>query len=511
MAGATRPLLLLEGITKAWPGVVANEAIDLELWAGEIHTLLGENGAGKTTLVGIVYGLHRPDAGRILVEDREVVLRSPRDALALGIGFVQQHFSLVPTLTVAQNLVLALRSGGSGIRASEGTARARELARRYGLDVDPDAVVEDLSVGQQQRAELLKALARDTRILILDEPGSVLTPQESTELATILRRLADAGVAVLLISHKLDEVLRVSDRITVLRRGRRVGTLSREQATRQRLAEMMIGEIRQPTAVVPAAPVHDAGPRPIRLAVEHIWVASDRGGFAVQGAGFHVREGEIVGIAGVEGSGQVELTEAIAGVRRVARGRLVLGGRALRDDGVHARQRAGIGHVPADRQTTGIVQTLSVAEVLALPQIGERAFSRVGLLRAGSMRRNARALLARFDIRPPSPDLVAGSLSGGNQQKLVLAREISRRPTLLVCCYPTRGLDFAATDAVQREVSAMRDAGASVIYASVDIDELVAVCDRIVVMSHGRVTGELRAADATPERLGLLMAGVTAA
>lgn len=507
MTGERPAVLQLEGITKAYPGIVANDGISLDLRHGEIHTVLGENGAGKTTLMGIVYGLHRPDAGRILIEGREVDIRTPRDALGLGIGYVQQHFSLIPTLTVAENLVLALRGGGVRASIREGASRVRDLSERFGFEVEPHAVVGELSVGPQQRAELLKALARGVRILVLDEPSSVLTPQESAELLAILRRLAVSGVGVILVSHKLDEVLRVSDRITVLRRGRVVGTVDASQSSRNRLAEMMVGELRSPVAA-------GAAPRPERgtalLEVMDLWVGSDRGGQAVQGVSLSAHRGEILGIAGVEGSGQVELTEALAGLRVPDRGGILIEGKRVAPHNVRAFKRAGVAHVPADRLGTGLVADLSVAESLLLPQLADPAVSRFGLLRSREMRARAAELVERFDVRTADIDVRVGSLSGGNQQKVILARELSASPRIVVCCYPTRGLDFAATLAVQSEIVRLRESGAAILYATVDLDELLTVSDRILVLAHGRIAGELAVGEASAELLGLLMGGAAA-
>ena len=502
------PLVSMEGVTKAYPGVVANYAVTLDLRAGEIHAVVGENGAGKTTLMGILYGLHRPDAGHISIDGQGTVINSPRDALRLGIGYVQQHFSLIPTLTVAENLVLALRAGGVHVKVSEGRGRIRELSARYGFTVDPDTPVERLSVGQQQRAELLKALARDTRILLLDEPNAVLTPQESEELGAVLQRLAKAGVGIFLISHKLEEVLRVSNRVSVLRRGRLVATVKAAEASRAQLAALMIGELR--AEELPKA-VATRGAGETRLEVKDLWVKGDHGGYTVRGVSFYVRAGEVLGIAGLEGSGQIELTEALAGARRADRGTIRIDGRDVRRMSVEQLHREGVALVPADRPRNGVVQTLSVAENLILPIVGRQPYSRFGLLHLGSMRDRACDLIERFDIRVPAPGVRAGALSGGNQQKLVLARELSRQPRVVVCCYPTFGLDFAATVAIQREILQRRQANAAVVYASTDLEELLSLTDRILVLHAGRVTGELVTAAATSEQLGLLMSGVEAA
>lgn len=498
------PIVVLERITKAYPGVLANDEVTLDLFPKEIHTILGENGAGKTTLMGILAGLHRPDAGRLLVRGQEVAFQSAREALAHGIGYVQQHFSLIPTLTVAQNAVLALRAGGVRISLAATADRMRALARRYGFEVEQDLPVEDLGVGDQQRAEILKALIREPTVLILDEPSALLTPQEAGDLASLLRTLASEGVAIFLISHKLEEVLTVSDRVSVLRRGRHVETLPASGATKERLAELMIGELRMPD---PAAKTRVAAVGDVRLRVEDLWVKGDRGADAVQGVSFEVRAGEILGVAGIEGSGQVELTEALAGVRKATRGTVAVDGRALDRVG----RAAAVAHVPADRLRSGLVRSLSVEENLVLPVADAEPFSRFGLLRSSAIRQRANDLIGRFDIRVHRPDVLAAALSGGNQQKMVLARELAGRPSLIVCCYPTRGLDFAATAAVQHEIASRRQDGASIVYASVDLDELLELTDRVVVLHRGRITGDVRTSDATAEQLGLLMTGADAA
>jgi len=502
---AARPLVSLRHVTKAYPGVLANDDVSLDLGQGEVHGLLGENGAGKTTLMGILYGLHRPDAGRILFRGSEVAITEPRDAMALGIGYVQQHFSLIPTLTVAENLVLALHFGGRRIGLRESESTVRELSRRYGLDVEPGARVDELSVGQQQRAELLKALARRPSVLILDEPSALLSPQEAEHLGTVIRQLADDdGIGVILISHKLEEVLSVVDRITVLRRGRLVRTLDAAEATRGLLGELMVGELQAGEEAYERA---DRGEPAAVLEVSDLWVRGGRGAPAVQGVSLTLRRGEILGIAGLEGSGQVELVEALAGVRTPERGRVVLGGRDVSRLPVAERQRLGIGHIPPDRRRDGLVPTLTVAENLTLTTLGHGGFSRFGILRRGAIRRHAAELVRRFDVRVPSPDVKVSTLSGGNQQKVVVARELWRQPAVVLSCYPTWGLDFAAASAVHRELVRQRNEGAAVLLASMDLDELLLVADRIAVMQGGRLMGELPAREATAERLGLMMGG----
>lgn len=500
------PLLAVERLTKTFPGVVANFEIDLELLPGEIHAVLGENGAGKTTLMGAIYGLNRPDSGRILFDGVEVELESPRAALGLGIGYVQQHFSLIPTLTVAENLVLTLRSSGDKVAVREGERRVQALSKRYGLDVPPDISVENLSVGQQQRAELLKALAKDARVLILDEPTSVVTPQEAAELATVLQRLASEGVGIFLISHKLEEVLRIADRITVLRHGRVVGSLAASEASQARLAEMMVGAL-DSASEAPSSP--SAAGDPV-LTVDHLSIPGDYGRIGVRDISFTARAGEVVGIAGVEGSGQVELMEGLAGVRPIATGSASLAGQPLNGLSARERQRRGVAHVPADRLGAGFVATLSVAENLVLPLADDERFSRYGVIRRQAVTEHARSLISEYDIRVAGPDVLAGTLSGGNQQRLVLARELSRSPKVVLASFATRGLDFASTEAVHRRILHMRDAGACVLYASVELDELLSLTDRIIVLHHGTLTGELPTAQATSEQLGLLMGGSAA-
>lgn len=502
-----QPLLRLEEITKAYPGVVANDHITIDVYPGEVHSIVGENGAGKTTLMGIAYGLRHPDAGRTLIEGIPVAIRSPRDALHLGIGFVQQHLSLVPSLTVAQNLVLALGGGQRAISLRDGTVRVRELSKRFGLEVDPNAIVSKLGIGQQQRAELLKALAGETRILLLDEPNALLTPQEWSELAVILRRLADDGKGIVLISHKLGAVLEVSDRISVLRRGSLVETIKASDASEAQLAKMMVGALPERRWGAHALRERDIGDA--RLEVEGLWVKGDRGGFAVKGVSFSVRSGEVVGIAGVEGSGQVELTEALAGARPSERGSIKLAGLDITGIGVSERQRIGVAHVPSDRQTKGLVLDLSVAENLALPIAHQNPQSRFGVLNLRAIEDRARRLIDRFDIRVAGPHIRSGALSGGNQQKVILAQALSGTPQTLLCCYPTRGLDFAAAMAVQKEIVSQTQKGAAVVYASTELDELLELTDRIVVLHNGSVSGVLRTSDTTSESLGLLMGGTS--
>jgi simple sugar transport system ATP-binding protein len=498
----------MQGITKAYPGVLAVDDVSVDLMSGEVHAILGENGAGKSTLMGILCGLHRPDSGVISIHGSVVNLGSPRDALALGIGYVQQHYSLIPTLTVAQNVVLALHAIGKKPNAGQVAIQLRALSKRYRLGVELDVPVENLGVGKQQRAEILKALIAKPTILALDEPTALLTPQESRDLVGFLHDLAADGVGIFLISHKLEEVIEAANRITVLRRARKVTTVGAAETTASQLAELMIGELSR-TAVAQIRASDTAGQT--QLEVRNLRVKGDRGEQAVSDVSFAVRAGEIVGIAGLEGNGQLELTEALAGVRAIESGTIHLDGRSVEKLDAHSRRRAGVAHIPADRLRTGFVAAISVADNLVLPRIEEPPYSRWGFVRGREVRRAAARLISYFDIRVPRLEALAGTLSGGNQQKMVLARELERDPHLIVCCYATRGLDFAATEAVKREIVKRRDGGAAIVYASVDLDELLSVTDRIVALHRGKVTGEVRTSGATAEQLGLLMGGADAA
>jgi simple sugar transport system ATP-binding protein len=503
-------LVRIEEVTKAYPGVLANDSVSLTLERGQIHAVVGENGAGKSTLMGMLYGLYRPDRGRILIDGAEVDFTSPRDALAAGVAFVQQTFSLIPTLTVAENLVLASHGAGAKISLKESRDKAVTLAERYGLQVRPGARVEELSVGERQQAELVKALAFNPRVLLLDEPTSVLTPQQATHLSTVMRQLASEGIGIFLITHKLEAVLADAVHVSVLRRGRLVGSMPSAEATTDTLATLMIGEL--PTRAADTAA--DAGPRvrgEVLMAVEEVWVPSPRGdGHCLEGINLDVHAGEILGIAGVEGSGQVELTETMTGVRAAERGSIRVGDQVLSSAGVRDFQAAGVGHIPADRKGDAVVEAMSVAQNLVLPVAHKAPYSRFGIVRKAAVRKYAEEMIQTYDIRVPGPDTRVGALSGGNQQKVVVARECSREPRVTVACYPTQGLDFSAMEFVWQQLRSRRDQGAAVVLASSDLDELLALSDRILVLHAGRIVGETRADDATPEKLGLMMGGAEA-
>lgn len=492
------------GIVKRFPGVVANDHVTFSLRRGEIHAILGENGAGKTTLMNILYGLYHPDEGEIYVKGQPVELRSPHDAIRLGIGMVHQHFMLVPVFTVAENIILGQEiRRGPFLDLRRAIDEVRALSRRYGLEVDPEALVKDLPVGVQQRVEILKALYRRADILILDEPTAVLTPQETEELFRVMRHLQQQGVSIIFITHKLKEVLAVADRITVLRNGRVVGTLTPAEADEAHLAAMMVG--REVMLTVEKAP---ARPGPEVLRVEDLYVRDDRGAMVVNGVRLSVRAGEILGIAGVQGNGQTELIEALIGLRPAAAGRVLLEGEEVTNRPPRFLIARGVAHIPEDRLKHGLVLPYSVADNLVLSTYDRPPFARGIRWQPAAVMDHARRLIALYDIRAPGPDTPARALSGGNQQKVIAARELSRPIRLLVANQPTRGLDVGATEYIHRKIVEMRDQGVAVLLVSTELDEIFSLADRIAVMYRGRIVATLEAAEATLQQVGLLMAGV---
>ncbi len=496
--------LEMKGITKRFPGVLANDHISFQLEKGEIHCLLGENGAGKTTLMNILYGLYRPDEGQIFLDSREAHIRSPHDAIAQGIGMVHQHFMLIPVMTVAENVILGMEITHRGVLdRSEAARRIREFSHQYGLDVDPTAYVKDLPVGLQQRGEIVKALYRGADVLILDEPTAVLTPQESEELFRIMRSLAGQGKSIIFITHKLKEVFAVADRITVLRDGRVAGVTTPKEATEARLAAMMVGR-----EVILSVEKKPAQMGDVVLKVEDLQVRDDRGYMAVDGISLEVHAGGILGIAGVQGNGQTELVEALTGLRPVAGGKVVILGDDVTADRPREIIEQGVAHIPEDRHKHGLVLSFPLADNLVLSTYYRPPFAYGVAINNDAIDENGRRLIAEFDVRTPSVYSLAGTLSGGNQQKLIVAREFSRPIKLLIAAQPTRGLDVGSTEFIHQRLVQRRDAGCAVLLVSVELDEIMSLSDRIAVIYRGKIIGSMPADKATPEMLGLLMAGI---
>ena len=497
------PALEMRGITKRYPQVVANDHIDLEIRPGEIHALLGENGAGKSTLMNVLYGLARPDEGQILLDGVPVTITGPSDAIARGISMVHQHFMLVPVLSIAENILLCAEVMANPIFLDRDAAsrRIRELGRRFGFEIDPDAKVASLSVGWQQRVEILKALYRNARILVLDEPTAVLTPQETEEIFAVLRQLAAAGHSIVFISHKLYEVLAIADRITVIRRGRVVGQRLPSETNEDDLAELMVGREVQLTV--------DRGkstPGATVLEVKGLTVKDDRGQQTVTGVDFEVRGGEILGIAGVDGNGQDEVVQALIGLRPVMGGQIRLDGQDVTGRSPRAMNQAGVAFVPADRHRFGLVLSFPVEDNLVLTRYYRPPFARGIARNEGAIAAEAAESIREYDIRAPSGDVRAGTLSGGNQQKVVVAREFDRELRLLVLDQPTRGLDVGSIEFIHRQIIAKRDAGTAILLVSAELDEVLELSDRIVVMYRGRIVATFDGRTADKNEVGLMMA-----
>jgi simple sugar transport system ATP-binding protein len=496
-------VLEMRGITKRFPGVVANDGVDFDLRKGEVHALLGENGAGKSTLMNILYGLYKHDEGEILMNGRPVSFGSAKDAIDRGIGMVHQHFMLIPVMTVAENIVLEVEPTKVGVLLDYDAAveRVRDISTRFGLAVDPSAKVENISVGQQQRVEILKALYRNAEILILDEPTAVLTPQEAGELFGIIKSLQAGGTSIIFISHKLNEVLEIADRITVLRRGKKIDTVPRAGATEEGLARMMVG--REVLLRVEKKP---AEPGETLLEVRDLSVDDDRGLPAVRDVSFAVHAGEIVGLAGVEGNGQSELIEALTGLRAAESGEVVVAGRVIHHGSARKMLDAGVGHIPEDRQRRGLVLEFTIAENIALHDYSSPPDSRFGWLFPRRLIQRAARLIREFDVRGGGPTTRGGALSGGNQQKVVVAREVARDPRVLVAAQPTRGLDVGAIEYLHRRLVEERDEGRAILLVSLELDEVLSLSDRILVMYEGQIVGE-HTPDVTEEEIGLEMLG----
>jgi len=499
------PILELRGITKRFPGVLANDHIDLTLNQGEIHALLGENGAGKSTLMNVLYGLYHPDEGEILVRGNPIRMTSPRDAIAQGIGMVHQHFMLIPVFTVTENVMLGDESITNGVvlDRKKVAREIRELSAKYGLEVNPDLYIKDLSVGVQQRVEIIKLLYRKADILILDEPTAVLTPQEADDLFQVLRNLKARGNSIIFITHKLREVLELADRITVLRLGKVVGSADPKKTTSAELARLMVGR-----SVILSVDKEPAQPKAVTLAVQDLVVRDERQNIAVNGVSFQVHAGEVLGIAGVQGNGQTELAQALTGLRKVESGQVTI----LGEDTTHANPRKiselRVAHVPEDRQADGLVLNFPVEDNLVLNEYYRPPFAKGIVMNFDAIQMAAEERVREFDVRTPSIFVNAGNLSGGNQQKVIVAREFSRDIALLIASQPTRGLDVGSIEYIHKRIIEKRDAGVAVLLVSNELDEIMSLSDRVAVMFKGEIIDTVNAAETTKEALGLLMAGV---
>lgn len=493
----------MRDIVKRFPGVLANDHVTFDVNAGEVHALLGENGAGKSTLMRQLYGLYQPDEGRILIDSQPVAFKSPADAIRTGIGMIHQHFMLVSTLTVAENVALGLRSSHEPtLDLDKVSKRIESLSKTYGLKVDPSAYVWQLAVGEQQRVEIIKALYRGASLIILDEPTAVLTPQEVDDLFVTLKRMASEGHALIFISHKLHEVMAISDRVTALRDGKLAGTRPTQGVTRNELAQMMVGREVKPLAPQPLT----AGQ--VRLKIEALHAMGDRGTEALRGTNLDVRAGEIVGLAGVSGNGQRELAQCLAGLRKITAGLIAIDTHDMTHASLRQRMEAGLAYIPEERMRDGAIREFSVQENLFLHEHASPKYTRGIFLRFGEMQARARELINKFSVKTPRLDTPLKNLSGGNIQKLIMARELSRQPKILIAAQPTRGVDIGATEYIHQRLLEQRDAGTAILLISEDLDEIQELSDRIAVIFEGRIVGVVKRGEATPEDLGLLMAGV---
>jgi len=497
-------VLEAKGITRHFPGVLANDHVGFDLRKGEIHALLGENGAGKTTLMNILYGLYLPDSGEVLVNNKTAAIRSPKDSITLGIGMVHQHFMLIPVFSVAENVMLGDETIRYRMVLDQKTVarRVRDLSHQYGLEIDPEALVGQLPVGVQQRVEIVKALYRNAQILILDEPTAVLTPQEADDLFEIMRELTRRGVSIIFITHKLKEVLAIADRITVMRDGKVVGTVKPEETNEAKLASMMVGR-----EVILKVEKDMAKPGDEILKVDGLKVRDARDLETVRGVSIQVRTGEILGIAGVQGNGQTELVEALTGLRLVAGGKMWFTGKDMTGKSPRPITETGVAHIPEDRQRHGLVLAYTVADNMVLNTYYQPPFGMHGMLQPVAVDNNARKLIQDYDVRTPSPYVPVSKLSGGNQQKVIVARELSHPVKLVIANQPTRGLDVGSIEYIHKEIIIMRDRGVAVLLVSSELDEIMALSDRIAVMYRGQIVATVDAAQVTREQLGLWMAG----
>ena len=497
-------LLQVKNVTKSFGSVIANNDISFEVAAGEIVALLGENGAGKSTLVKSVFGLVRPDQGEIFIDGNQMAPGDTAAVIASGVGMVHQHFKLVPVMSVTENIILGDEpKNGLFVNVKKAEQKVRELSEKFGLEVDPTANIEDLPVGTQQRVEILKALSKDVRLLIFDEPTAVLTPQETDELILVIKNLARLGVGVIVITHKLREVMALADRVVVLRDGKVVGTTTPKETNEAGLAQMMVGR-----SVVLEVEKGVANPGKPVLTVKGLEVFDDRNLLAVKGVDLEVRSGEIFGIAGVEGNGQRELVEAICGMRERAKGEVLVSGAATKDMHPHAVHEAGVSHIPEDREKHGLVSSYSISDNLILNQFDQEPFARGWFRNMGEIRKNADLLVKKFDIRTTSPAALASSLSGGNKQKVVIARELSQDLQVLIAAQPTRGVDVGSIEFIHKQLIAARDNGAGVLLVSAELDEIISLSDRIAVMSAGKIVAIIDSKGADRDYIGRLMAGL---
>ena len=496
--------LELRGITKRFPGVVANDNVNLALNTGEVLSLIGENGAGKSTLMSVLYGMYKPDEGQIVIDGTELVFTSPADAIAAGIGMVHQHFMLVPVFTVAENVVLGVEPTGAlgKLNIDEARRMVREISDKYNLDLDPDAVIEDLPVGVQQRVEIVKVLLRDAKVVVFDEPTAVLTPSEIIEFFEIVKTLVSAGRGVVFITHKLKEALNIADRIAVLRRGKVVGEVDPKTATESQIAEMMVGRPVQLTVDKNSAKAGE-----VVLKVTDLTVLDADGRTHVGNVSFEVHAGEIVGIAGVQGNGQTELVEALTGLRKATSGLIALDGKDLTHSNPRERHHMGMAHIPEDRQRQGLVGGLSVAENLVLTRYHDDQFSHGVIVDWEAADAIAETLITEYDIRTPNKETGVGTLSGGNQQKVIVARELSRDLRLTIAAQPTRGVDVGSIEYIHSRIVKERDAGTAVLIVSTELEEVMSLSDRLLVMYRGKVVAELDPKKVTPMEVGLYMAG----
>ncbi|GAV24246.1 nucleoside ABC transporter ATP-binding protein [Carboxydothermus islandicus] len=500
-----QPILKMINITKTFPGVVANRNVNLEVYHGEIHALLGENGAGKSTLMNVLYGLYQADSGEIYFEGKRVNFESAKDAIRAGIGMIHQHFMLIPVHTVLDNIIMGL-PGDRGIFYDRALHRERvlEIAHRYGLEIDPDAYVQDLSVGAQQRVEIVKALYRKAKLLIMDEPTAVLTPQEVKELFSTLKKLSQEGMSIILITHKLNEVLEVADRVTVLRDGQVIKTLNTKDADEKLLAQLMVG--REVNFVPAKSPCQ---PGPVVLEIKDLVVKNQRGITALNGLSLTVRGGEILGIAGVDGNGQTELAEAIAGLIKPVAGTILLNGEPIVGKKPRVITEKGLGHIPEDRHKRGLVLDFTLSENIILQSYYcEPWCGKFGFLNLNSIKSMAQELLEKYKVKAPHSEVAARTLSGGNQQKVVVAREISRRPKLLLAVQPTRGVDVGAIEYIHEQIIKERERGAAVLLISTELSEILALSDRIAVIYKGQIMGEMTNDNPDINEIGLMMAGI---